>query len=117
MNTDYQTITSLCSRSNTLRVTFPDKSRDVSELDELYFNRAKAESAAASTDEELHVVIQKSMHESGHSTVYLGILDSVPVALKCCYNSEFYKDMKKEAQAYRKRLVALQRFKAYPFAI
>lgn len=108
MTTDYQTILSLCSRTNKLRVTFPDKSGDVSELDDFYFNRTKEESVAISTDEVVHVVVQKAIHDKDHSTVYLGLLDNIAVALKGCYNPTFYKDMKKEARAYRKRLRALQ---------
>lgn len=108
MTTDYQHILSLCSRTNTLRVTFPDKSGDASELDDFYFNRAKEESIAISTDEEVHVVVQKTIHDRDHSTVYLGLLGNVAVALKGCYNPTFYKDMKKEARAYRTCLRALQ---------
>lgn len=44
------------------------------------------------------------IRDTNHSTDYLGLVQGVLVILKCCYNIDFYKDVRLEAQVYKNHL-------------
>lgn len=101
----------LTARASSLRVTIPRKvGEDTSKKDDFVFNRIDVETddVVPSTGKEAHVVVKRVIHDTDHSTVYLGLLNGGYVVLKCCYNIDFYKDFRMEARVYKKRLQELQ---------
>lgn len=101
----------LTAQASTLRVTIPDKiGEDSPKQDVFAFDRINIETddVVPGTGKEVHVIVKRVIHDTDHSTVYLGLLNGVYVVLKCCYNTDFYKDFRKEARVYKKRLQELQ---------
>lgn len=104
-------ILNLCAESSALLVTIPDEKNNLKDPpDDFVFNRVNIEpdATSSSADKQVHVTVKKTIHESDHSTVYLGDIEGQRVVLKCCYNMEYYNDFYVEARVYKKRLEELQ---------
>lgn len=99
---------SQCMQASTLLLTIPDLK--AKENDEFFFRRVNidVEPASSSSDKQVHVTVICVLHDSDHSTVYLGEIEGQKVALKCCYNMEYSRDFHIEARVYKKRLEELQ---------
>lgn len=101
-----------CTEAKTLRVIIPEELSHPDSFDKdsgaFVFTRAYPNTPASTAENEVQILVKSVIHESNHSTVYLGLLKSVQVVVKCCYDVEFYKEFKQEAKIYEKRLGGLQ---------
>lgn len=97
-----------CARASTLLVTIPDEHGG--DGDDFVFNRVliDTEPTYLKADKQIHVTVKHTIHESDHSTVYLGVIKGKHVVLKCCYNTRYSRDFLIEARVYKKRLEELQ---------
>lgn len=97
-----------CSRATTLLLTIPDEKGG--EDDDFVFNRLKidADPASSTVDKQIHVTVKRVLHDTNHSTVYLGVIKGQLVVVKCCYNTRYSMDFLVEARVYKRRLEELQ---------
>ena len=54
--------------------------------------------------------IEKVIHETSHSTVFLSKINGFSVVVKCCDEGKFFNDFRKESNVYQKYLRNLQGF-------
>lgn len=102
-----------CAQASTLRVTIPNRIEGTPSdegSDDFLFERVdvETEDTVPSTGREAHVVVKTVIRDTNHSTVYLGLVQGIPVILKCCYDIDFYKDDRLEVQVYKNHLQELQ---------
>ena len=54
-------------------------------------------------DDELYLRVEKIIHETSHSTVFLSNINGFSVVVKCCEEGKFFNDFRKEANVYQRR--------------
>ena len=65
---------------------------------------------ASFKDGELYLRVEKVIHETSHSTVFLSKINDFSVVVKCCDEGKFFDDFRKEANVYQRYLRDLQGF-------